>query len=49
LGIPATGKTFELGNGLATYEFEKGLIKEYHVVSDNHSFLQQLGLLPKSE
>ncbi|MEH6551780.1 MAG: ester cyclase [Pseudomonadales bacterium] len=49
LGMPATGKTFEIGNGLSTYKFENGLIREYHVVSDNHSFLEQLGLLPKSE
>ena len=49
LGMPATGRTFEITNGISTYKFENGLIKEYHVVSDNHSFFDQLGLLPKSE
>jgi len=49
LGIPPTGKVFEISNGLSTYKFENGLIKEYHVVHDNHSLLEQLGLLPKSE
>jgi steroid delta-isomerase-like uncharacterized protein len=45
LGIPATGKSFEIA-GIDVYRVEDGKLAEHWHVVDQFSMLQQLGLLP---
>jgi steroid delta-isomerase-like uncharacterized protein len=47
-GIPATGKAVTI-SGTNLCRFSDGLISEYVIVYDSLYFLQQLGLLPKSD